>query len=327
MLSILVALLAAGCGASESDPDRQNGTGGSAGSDGSGGSSGTGGSGGTGGGGGSGGRGPTEKETVCRLWNEGHIQNEREPWIAGADICDHGTLSEVAIEDTLRRINMFRALSGLPPVTENLEQREQEQACAVLMNANRSISHYPPQSWNCWTEEAAWGAASSNLALGFKLPGNAIDALMGDTGIDSVGHRRWLLGYFLGKVGIGFAGKSACVSVFDNTGQTDREWTAYPPPGPAPLPMVRDVQWGPVAWSFHPRDKIAGAQVSMQRLPDLEEVEVEKTSIQADGGGIPDAIVWKPLRVAAGESYRITITRPSKEPLTYDVEVVDCDGI
>ncbi|AKU92659.1 CAP domain-containing protein [Vulgatibacter incomptus] len=322
VLPILVALLAAGCGASNSDPDKQEGAGSSAGSAGSAGSDGTGGTGGMGGDGGSGGEGPTAAETVCRLWNEGHVENEKVPWIAGDDICDHGTLSEVAIEDTLRRINMFRALSELPPVTENRDQREQEQACAVLMNANNALDHEPPPDWACWSEQGAVGAGSSNLSLGYPTPGDAIDGQMADVSVpDSVGHRRWLLGYVLGKVGIGSAGRATCVSVFDDMGRTDRSWTAYPPAGPAPIAMVTKLR--PVAWSFHPKDGIKGAEVSMQRLPGGEEVAIESW-IPKSGIKIPDAIIWQPPPVQAGESYRISITRPSKETVTYDVELVDC---
>lgn len=262
-------------------------------------------------------------ERVCRLWAEGHVENEERPWAPGADICDLGTLSEVAIEDTLRRINLFRTLAGLPPVTEDREQRARTQACAVLMNANDDLSHEPPKSWHCWSEEGAAGAASSNISLGRESPGDAIDGFMQDVGVKSMGHRRWLLGFVLGKVGIGFAGKGTCIGVFDDTGQTDRAWTAYPPAGPTPIDMVID-PWGrQVAWSFHPADGIAGARVFMQRLPDEDPVRVSAW-LPDTGHQIPDAIVWQPPPVEAGESYRITIVRPEKELVTYDVELVDC---
>lgn len=304
VLFLLLALVFAGCS-----------TGGDGGSGGSGGD-------GDGGSGGSGGGGPTTAE-ICQLWVEGHVENEAVPWTAGADACDPGALSEVAVEDTLRRINLYRVLAGLPPVTEDPGQRTQAQACAVLMNANLDLSHEPPPNWSCWSEDGAAGARSSNLALGAETPGDAIDLLMSDVGVDSMGHRRWLLGYFLGRVGIGFAGVATCVGVFDDTGRTDRPWTAFPPAGPAPIDMVIDRWLGFAAWSFHPADGIAGAEVSMQRLPGEEPVTIDSW-IPETGFGIPDAIVWQPPPVQAGESYRITITRPAKEPVIYDVDLVDC---
>jgi len=313
VLTLLVALAAA-CGGSDSSSEGTGGSGGSAGAGGSGGTGGDGGTGGTGGG--------SPVETVCRLWKEGHVENEKTPWVAGDDTCDPGTFSDVAAEDTLRRINMYRALAGLPLVTEDLGQRANDQACAVLMNVNNALSHTPPSDWSCWSKAGYDGANSSNLALGYRTPGSAIDGLMGDTGVPSQGHRRWLLGFFLGKVGLGFAGKATCVGVFDDSHPTDVEWTAYPPAGPAPIGMVTDPR-DPVAWSFHPADGIAGAEVTMQRLPGLEDVTIE-TWIPDTGFRIPDAIVWQPPTVRAGESYRITITRPAKDTVTYDVDLVDC---
>lgn len=314
LLPFVLSLVALGCGTSDSDPGHGPGAGG------------TGGFGGEGGSGGEDGewKVPTVAE-VCELWAEGHVQNEKVPWTAGPSTCDPGTKSEVAVEDVLRRINMFRALAGLPSVSEDRGQREQTQACAVMMNANNALSHDPPPSWKCWSEEGAEGAASSNLALGYGDPSNAIDGLMGDVGVDSVGHRRWLLGYYLGKVGIGFAGKATCIGVFDDSTFSDRAWTAYPPEGPAPIEMVTS-PWGEIPWSFHPADGIAGAEVSMQRLPGGEEVAIDSW-IPDTGYRIPDAIVWQPPPVRAGESYRITITRPGKETVTYDVELVDCGSV
>ena len=264
------------------------------------------------------------KEAICRVWNDGHVENEATPWKPGADSCDPGTLSEVAVEDTLRRIDMFRALSGLPPVTEDRAQRRQDQACAVLMNANQDLSHEPPRSWSCWTQAGRDGAASSNLALGPSTPAEAVDLLMTDAGVPSVGHRRWLLGFHLGKVGIGFAGNSTCIGVFDDSGSAEREWTAYPPPGPAPIAMVRDRN-GPVPWTFHVADGIEGAEVTMRRMPEGDDVEITSWIIEP-GYMIPDAIAWQPPRVRVGESYRVTITRPDHDPVEYDVELVDCSG-
>lgn len=326
VLSLLVAISFSACG-SDSGSESTGGSGGSAGEGGSGGETGgTGGSGGTGGTGGSGGAGGSggwNEDEVCRIWNEGHVENEKAPWIAGEGACDPGTFSDVAAEDTLRRINMYRELAGLPPVTEDHGQRDQDQACAVVMNANNALSHTPPSNWNCWSQAAYDGANSSNLALGYRTPGSAIDGLMGDAGVRSQGHRRWLLGFYLGKVGLGFAGRATCVGVFDDSNPTDVAWTAYPPAGAAPIGMVTGRE--PIAWSFHPADGIAGAEVTMQRLPKLEDVAID-TWIPDTGFRIPDAIAWQPPTVRPGQSYRITITRPAKETITYDVKLVDCDA-
>lgn len=318
VLAVLLFFLSImACGTSRSGNSQPGGAGGGGG----------GGSGGEGGAGGEGGeQGPTAEE-ICQLWAEGHVENDPEPWTPGETFCAPGTLSEVGYADVLRRINLFRELAGLPPVTEDRSLREREQACAIIMHANEDLSHDPPPSWNCWTEEGHAGAASSNLSLGYPSPSDAINGQMRDVNVESVGHRRWLLGFFLGKVGIGSAGIGTCIGVFDDTGTTDTPWTAFPHAGPVPIAMVKDpFRDRPVDWSFHPADGIDGAEVFMHRLPEEEPVEITSW-IPERGFMIPDAIAWRPPPVEAGESYRITITRPAKEPVVYQVDLVDCQAL
>lgn len=64
----------------------------------------------------------------------------------------------------------------------------------------------------------------------------------------------------------------------------------------------------------------------LQRLPRGDLITVVPRIPEPDHQ-IPDAIAWQPPTVQAGESYRITITRPSKATVTYDVELVDCDAL
>jgi len=313
---LLLLILVTSC---SSEPPRLDGVGAGAG--------GGGGTGGDGGAGGNGGEEVRDADTVCRIWKEGHIRNEPNPWIPGLTLCEIGATTEGAIQDAIRRINMFRKLAGLPPVTEDPEYRDMVQACAVLMNANQEINHYPPTDWMCWTSLGAEGAASSNLAIGIDDPADAQSHYMWDTGVDSVGHRRWLLGFQLGRVAIGFAGNCSCTRVHDTTGETDRTWTAYPPPGPVPIEMVRS-PWGLADWSFHTADGIADAEVAVFRLPDEEPIPVETTLYdEFPGSPFPSAAVWTSPPVDVGASYRVVVTRPGKDPVDYVVEFVGCDAL
>jgi len=143
---------------------------------------------------------------------------------------------------------------------------------------------------------------------------------MGDAGTPSLGHRRWILSNRLGRVGIGFAGRAQCLRVFDSSGRSDREWTSFPNPGPAPVETTGFV------WSFNSHSiDTSSATVLMEKLtPTREEISVT-TSYMGRGSGPPGAVAWRPsARAVAGETYRITIGGLSVSDVSYEVEVVDC---
>lgn len=321
ILSLVFVLV--GCGSDPAPSDDGGAGGGGA----SGGDGGTGGDDGHGGSGGDGDEELRDAETVCRIWKEGHVLDEPHPWIPGLTLCESGATTEGAIQDAIRRINMFRKLAGLPPVTEDPEYRDMVQACAVLMNANQMIDHYPSMDWTCWTNLGAEGAETSNLAIGIDHPADAQNAYMWDIGVEDVGHRRWLLGFQLGKVAIGFAGNCNCTRVLDMTGKTGRTWSAYPPAGPVPIDMIRS-PWGLAEWSFHTADSIEGAGVALYRLPDEEPIPIAPTLYDTHPlSPFPAAAVWRSPRIEPGDSFRVVVTLPGKDPVDYVVEFVDCDAL
>lgn len=257
---------------------------------------------------------------VCGEWAAGHVQNARDPWneVPG-DMCGAGSLTREALDDTVRRVNLFRWLVGLGPVSDDASQHPNDQACAVMMYRNGALNHMPPMSWTCWTMAGATGAGSSNLALGVRSPGDAIDLYMDDSGVPSLGHRRWVLNGPLGRVGIGFAGNAQCLGVFDRSGSSARDWTAWPNPGPVPLAAIRGL------WSFHSnRLALGSATPSVVRVSDGAALGVS-VSHPPDGYG-PSTVAWQPMGWSAtvGERYRVTIDGVSGGPITYEVEPVSC---
>lgn len=262
--------------------------------------------------------GRTEAE-VCAAWRAGHVESSGTPWTAGGTECDLGTLHADAIDDTVRRVSLFRWLAGLGAVTDDPARQSVAQHCAVLMAANGRISHTPDSSWDCYTAEGEEGAGSSNLALGVGTPAFAIDLYMRDYGTPSLGHRRWILNDPLGKVSVGFAGTAQCLGIFDSSGTSDRDWTAYPNPGPAPVETSTDL------WSLHSRRlSLAGADVTVERVSDGAALPVT-VSHPPEGYG-PGAVAWDPngWTPVAGERYRVTITGVSGGPIAYVVHLVSC---
>lgn len=256
---------------------------------------------------------------VCAAWTEGHRRTAASAWNEGATECDSGSMSRDALDDTLRRISMFRYFVGLPPVVDEAGRNSIDQACANLMYRNGTIDHFPPMSWRCYSEAGAMGASSSNLAYGTSNAADAIDLFISDNGVPSLGHRRWVLNDPLGVVGIGFAGNSTCLGVFDGSGSGDRPWTSWPNPGPSPVEGLGSL------WSFHSRSMSLGAAtVTMSRIADGSALGVS-VSHPPDGYG-PSTVSWAPMgwTPTAGERYRVTVSNAGSD-ITYDVELVACD--
>lgn len=143
-------------------------------------------------------------------------------YTAGPNIdgCQQGTLAQWMRDDILARVNQVRALHRLPAVTySSLASDETEaQAAALMMAANRQLSHTPPADWSCYSAPGASGAAASNLYLGrgegLSLLTNeqVVAGWMAETAnlaIDNVGHRRWILDPFLNSIAYGRVAGSA----------------------------------------------------------------------------------------------------------------------
>lgn len=149
---------------------------------------------------------------------------------------DPGAISRKDIENTVGIINFFRAAARLDSVTDNDEYNEMAQAASYINYMNGSLSHNPAKpDVKGFSDElyqlGARGASSSNLAMGYSLPGSVLAYLddSDDSNIDRVGHRRWLLAPGLDEVGIGYCIRSGAIRVFDcDNEKADAMFTAWP---------------------------------------------------------------------------------------------------
>ncbi len=126
--------------------------------------------------------------------------------------CRAGELLEGEKKSALDTLNNIRKLHGLGPVTyDDTFDREMMQA-ALMMAANRDLSHSPPRSWKCYTPGGARMAGMSNIEGGVASPyllyTTAQDNIVGwVTDVRNrgagVGHRRWLLDPFLKTISFG----------------------------------------------------------------------------------------------------------------------------
>ncbi|EDQ88454.1 uncharacterized protein MONBRDRAFT_8932 [Monosiga brevicollis MX1] len=107
-------------------------------------------------------------------------------------------------EMVLKRVNFFRMMTHLPTVVINQAKSEKCEKSSLMMARNKKLSHYPADSWACWTTSGDDAADSSNLHLGgFGV--DSVDGYVDDTGSNNkaVGHRRWILYPPLSEIGTG----------------------------------------------------------------------------------------------------------------------------
>ena len=83
-------------------------------------------------------------------------------------------------------------MAGLAPVTFSFTLNTRSQRTALIMSANRTLSHTPPMSWRCWNSSGATNAGVSNLALTYPRISSAgvVSQYLTDTGSHNraVGH-------------------------------------------------------------------------------------------------------------------------------------------
>lgn len=221
--------------------------------------------------------------------------------------CMPGTNSTAFQNATLRRINWFRAMAGIPAaVTFSSNESAQDQAAALIMSANNKLQHTGiSNTWSCFTIAGTNAAANSNLALGYDGP-DAITSYIWDFGANNtaVGHRRWILYpqtqvMAAGDVPVEGSFEAANATwVFDgNYGgprpATSQPFVSWPPAGFVPYQLVFP------QWSFALSNAdLSAATVSMQS----NGVNVA-VSLQVNLNGLGEnTLVWVPMGLDASSS-------------------------
>jgi len=172
-----------------------------------------------------------------------------------------GALTPEYLENGLNMFKFVRYLAGL---SENIvhtdELNDLGQHGAVILAAIGELTHTPSKP-NDMSEEfykkaynstktanIHWGTSKS-LTLQNAVIGFCDDS--GESNIDRLGHRRWMLNPPLGKVGFGYATSSAGgyipIQIFDksNTEKTDMDYVLWPNKGYFPTSLFSPKQ----AWS------------------------------------------------------------------------------
>lgn len=285
---------------------------------------------------------PAQRETARLFFQTVFMSSEAVPagWTGNVASCTPGTLSSDYQEATIRRVNWFRAMAGVPAtVVLDTTFSTKAQQAALMMSAQGQLSHEPPTNWACYTSEGAEAAGNSNLSLGNAGP-DAVYSQVRDQGGSNypVGHRRWILYPQTERMGAGSipGGNGAWAAnalwVFDDKTWEPRPsvrdtFVAWPPPGYAPYQTVYP------RWSFSLKDAdFSSATVSMTKGG--QSIGVTQEPLDDRFG--ENTLVWLPSpyqdgdtwsRPASDETYQVTISNVqvdgASQDYSYQVTVFD----
>lgn len=180
-------------------------------------------------------------------------------WTGSVPACRKGTVSDTYVRRLATALNFVRALNRLDPVAVGRDRPSSgsaysTQETALMMHANRTVSHHPSSSWACYSRTGAAGAARSLLSISFDGPwtaGRALGAYLADSGPANVavGHRRWLTTPWAKTVYVGATTNTSAllpVLVATSTRRRNPAFTSWPTAGYFPTQLDPAGRW---SWS------------------------------------------------------------------------------
>lgn len=258
-------------------------------------------------------------------------------WDGNTANCVLGVNSTNHKEATLRRVNYFRAMAGLPGVVALDDARSTNCIrAAMMMSAHGGLNHNPPGTWTCYSADGAEAAGKSNLALGREGPG-AVDLYMDDhgSGNEPVGHRRWILYPPQVVMGTGSvpaqSGKSSANALWVlatfGARPPSPEFVAWPSPGYFPYQLQPRLS---SRWSFsRPNASFGGTTVSVTQNGTPLTVDIVSTTATGYGD---NTIVWTVAGVpttapTSDRPFEVTLNNVlidgSSRSFSYTVTVID----
>jgi hypothetical protein len=271
----------------------------------------------------------SNRAAVAAAFNTNYALNTPDAgWTGSRTPCSPGTLSATYRDVAFTRLNLYRALAGVPSsVTEDAAYTAQAQAAALIRARNQPpvggrSPHDPDPASLCYSAAGHTGSSSGNL---YWESGASLDALdvmdgwMDDHGVGNLGHRVWMLHPPIQKAGYGDVpqgglGDGGQVLIVQD--QWSAPWptvsgpgggVAWPPKGYVPHQLVfRD-------WSITLKGAdLRGASVTMTKGG--QPLGVTKIS-GTQSGGVPEStLVWQPddCEGAAGTAGCASVTMPTE---------------
>lgn len=261
-------------------------------------------------------------------------------WTGSVNACNAGDTSLEHKRATLGAINFMRAMVDLPPVSANSTLTKRAQASALIIEANKRLTHTPSSRSLCYTKDGYLGSKNGNIGLVLADGEGELKAAMtGARGVvvhmddqgshnASVGHRRWLLYSRLTQVGIGDTRiANTIVVIGGKLAPARKQWVAWPSAGYFPRELQPNGRWS----LSYPGADFRKATISIS-TPDGA---VQTTKQKVVNGYADNTLVWDmrlPERYYASTAdYQVTVTvkgiRVNGKSVnrTYSVTIVDAD--
>lgn len=237
---------------------------------------------------------PAAREAAKKLYTDYYIASAGSTsdiaWSGNEPTCLAGEVPQNIKNKILQRLEYYRKAVGLnSTIIENVVKSEKAQEAALMMLANGTLDHFPPDNWKCFSQNGKEGAGNSLLA--FQNNAAAIDAYIRDMGQSNgpVGHRRWLLWPRLQEIGIGNTQASNAIWVLGNAGNPPAdapEYISWPPKGYAPKQLAFE------RWSFSIADADFTNTTIIMKNPNNETVAVNIEPLDNQFGD--RTVVWVP---------------------------------
>ena len=280
-------------------------------------------------------------------------------WVAAAaalydsppniDSCVTGALKTTVRDDFLTRVNALRALHNLAPVTYSAIENDQEDQSSLMQAANQTLSHTPPTTWKCYTSAGATAAGSSNLIGGWGtgLPWSTEDdnlaGWMTERYSDSIGHRRWILDPFLGKLTYGRVAQQATSGFRSDAASMKVFGFAADPPLPSSVPSFVAYPFGDYpsryfgtgdilsftaivnSTSRYANGSVSFANATVTVTGPSGNLAVTNVASDNLGYGVPNSIQWNVTGLQANVSYTVQITGVTGTPTSsyqYNFKIV-----
>ena len=207
--------------------------------------------------------------------------------------CIPGTNSPAYINATLRRINWYRAMAGMPAaITIDASESTKDQAAALMMSEHGALQHVGIWTgWNCVSSDGTNASANSNLALGNAGP-DAITAYIWDFGGNNyeVGHRRWILYPQTQIMGTGDIPVQGSYNSANATWVFDANYG-----GPRPTTRTPYITWPPAGYVPY---QVVFPQWSFA----LSNANLSTSTVTMTSNGVPVAITLQSYVTGYGEN-------------------------
>lgn len=150
-------------------------------------------------------------------------------WTGNTKTCDCGSMSEEYMNAALESMKFFRRYAGLPDSLYFREKENNDAQCAALIMQAMSdrnngekiyLNHHPKTTDLCYSTEGFYGASHGNLMYGTAMSGVA-STYMDDFGLESTGHRSWVLSPDLVSYGFGSTTNANCLVWGDSETRND----------------------------------------------------------------------------------------------------------